>query len=459
MVKQLGTSYLKPVKQLALPKGSQLLATDFIWGSATSSYQIEGARETRELNIWDVFCQQPGRIKDGSNGDSACEHVAHWQQDVDLIESLSLDAYRLSLSWPRLIKSCGTVNQTGLAFYTNLVKALWQRNIKVFVTFYHWDLPQYLADKGGWLNRETALAFADYVEQVTPHLAPYVYSFATLNEPFCSAQLGYEDGVHAPGLTGAKNGRAAAHHLLLAHGLAMQVLTRVSPSTENGIVLNFSPCDSATQSDDDITAARYADDYLNQWYIKPILTGHYPIIESLLPEHVKPPIMPGDLDIISHPIDFLGVNYYTRHVVKACSDNMFKLIPQPSSSLTAMGWEIVPESFTKLLVDLAGRYTLPTVYITENGAAFDDVLENNQVIDIERINYLQSHLLAVHNAVEQGVNIKGYFAWSLLDNFEWAEGYSKRFGIVYVDYNTQQRIVKHSGLAYKALIQTRNLAK
>lgn len=450
---------MKPVKPLALPKSSKLLARDFILGSATSSYQIEGAKESRELNIWDVFCQQPGRIKDASNGDHACEHITHWQDDLALILSLGLDAYRLSLSWPRLIKRCGSINEEGLSFYVNLIAALKRHNIKVFVTFYHWDLPYYLEESGGWLNRMTAYAFADYVEKVTPFLAPYVHSFATLNEPFCSAQLGYEDGIHAPGVTGAKNGRAAAHHLLLAHGLAMKVLDALSPNTENGIVLNFSPCYGESSSEEDATAARYADDYLNHWYIKPILCGSYPIIESLLPEHVKPPVMPGDLEIISHKIDFLGVNYYTRHIVKACPENMFSVINPENADVTAMGWEIVPEAFTQLLRDLNARYALPPIYITENGAAFDDVYENEQVVDTERLDYLQSHLLAVHDAAEQGVNIKGYFAWSLLDNFEWAEGYSKRFGIVYVDYNTQNRTIKHSGLAYKALIQTRNLVK
>ncbi|HBW99185.1 MAG TPA: beta-glucosidase, partial [Pseudoalteromonas sp.] len=281
-----------------------------------------------------------------------------------------------------------------------------------------------------------------------------VFSYATLNEPFCSAFLGYEVGIHAPGLVGKEYGKKAAHHLLLAHGLAMDVLKQTSPNTQNGIVLNFTPCYPLTQSAEDINAARYADDYLNQWYMKPIMDGQYPEIIKQLPSNQQPEIHPGDMDIISQSIDYLGINFYTRQVYKAHPSDIYEPL-DPQGPLTDMGWEIYPQSFTDLLVTLNNTYTLPPIYITENGAAMPDTIKNGEVNDVDRLNYYHSHLNAVHDATAQGVNIIGYFAWSLMDNFEWAEGYLKRFGIVYVDYKTQQRTIKASGQAYKSLIQSR----
>ena len=440
--------------KISLPFNSPLLTKDFVYGVATASFQIEGGYEHRLPCIWDTFCSTAGKIADNSHGHIACDHYNNWQQDIDLIESLGVDAYRLSISWPRVMTQDAKLNPVGVKFYTDILDELKRKNIKAFVTLYHWDLPQHLEDEGGWLNRKTAYAFEQYVELITNAFGTRVYSYATLNEPFCSAFLGYEIGIHAPGLVGKQYGKKAAHHLLLAHGLAMNVLNKTSPDTQNGIVLNFTPAYPLTDTQQDIDSAKYADDYLNQWYMKPIMDGKYPDIINQLPEDHLPDIHPGDMELISQPIDYLGINFYTRQVYKAHPTDIYEPIA-PTGPLTDMGWEVYPQSFTDLLVSLNKTYTLPPIYITENGAAMPDTYNNGEVNDLDRLSYYNTHLNAVHNAVEQGVVIRGYFAWSLMDNFEWAEGYLKRFGIVYVDYKTQQRTIKNSGLAYKALISNR----
>lgn len=441
--------------KISLPKNSAMLSKDFLYGVATASFQIEGGADSRLPCIWDTFCATDGKISDKSDGKIACDHYSLWQQDIEMIDSLGVDAYRLSISWPRVMNQDGTANQQGLEFYINLLDGLLEKGIKPFVTLYHWDLPQYIEDNGGWLNRETAYKFQQYAEVVSQALGDRVHSYATFNEPFCSAYLGYEIGVHAPGLVGKENGRKAAHHILLAHGLGMQVLQKNSPNSLNGIVLNFTPAYPETNSTADKAAASFADDYCNQWYIKPIFDGAYPSIIEQLEDNQKPVILEGDMDIISQPVDYLGINFYTRAVYRAVEDEHYFEIPPTDVPLTDMGWEIYPQAFTALLTDLNSRYNLPPIYITENGCAMPDNIENNIVDDQNRIDYYHNHLNAVHNAIEQGVNVKGYFAWSLMDNFEWALGYSKRFGIVYVDYETQQRTIKASGEAYKALISER----
>lgn len=440
--------------KISLPFNSPLLTKDFVYGVATASFQIEGGYEHRLPCIWDTFCSTAGKIADNSHGHIACDHYNNWQQDIDLIESLGVDAYRLSISWPRVMTQDGKLNPVGVKFYTDILDELKRKNIKAFVTLYHWDLPQHLEDEGGWLNRKTAYAFEQYVELITNAFGTRVYSYATLNEPFCSAFLGYEIGIHAPGLVGKQYGKKAAHHLLLAHGLAMSVLNKISPNTKNGIVLNFTPAYPLTDAQQDIDSAKYADDYLNQWYMKPIMDGKYPDIINQLPSNHLPDIHPGDMELISQPIDYLGINFYTRQIYKAHPTDIYEPIA-PTGPLTDMGWEVYPQSFTDLLVSLNKTYTLPPIYITENGAAMPDTYNNGEVNDLDRLNYYNDHLNAVHNAIEQGVVIHGYFAWSLMDNFEWAEGYLKRFGIVYVDYKTQQRTIKNSGLAFKELISKR----
>lgn len=442
------------MKKLALPKSSSMLSKEFIYGVATASFQIEGGVQSRLPCIWDTFCSTPGKVLDGSNGDIACDHFNLWQDDIELIKSLNVDAYRLSISWPRVIKQDGSLNQTGVDFYINILDALIECNIKPFVTLYHWDLPQFLEDQGGWLNRETAYAFQSYVNLISQAFGNRVFSYATLNEPFCSSFLGYEAGIHAPGKVGKEFGRKAAHHLLLGHGLAMQVLQKNSPQAKNGIVLNFTPCYPESDSKEDIEATEYADQYFNHWYIKPLFDKCYPEIINFMPKEQQPIILPGDMEIISQPIDFIGVNYYTRAIYCADEQEIFHQITPPKP-ITDIGWEIYPQAMTTLLTTLSKEYPLPEIYITENGAAMADKVENGIINDQDRIDYYQQHLSAVNDSIEQGANIVGYFAWSLMDNFEWAEGYLKRFGIVRVEYSTQKRTIKNSGLAYKALISQR----
>ncbi|WJG09542.1 GH1 family beta-glucosidase [Aliiglaciecola sp. LCG003] len=440
---------------LTLPTKSPILSKEFVYGVATSSFQIEGAPQGRLKSIWDTFCETPGKIADNSNGLIACEHVKRWRDDIALIDSLGVDAYRFSISWPRVVHKDGSLNKEGMQFYVDLVDELNGRGIKPFVTLYHWDLPQYLEDNGGWLNRDTAYHFRDYAEMVCRALGNKVHAYATLNEPFCSAYLGYEIGVHAPGLTGQANGRKAAHHLLLGHGLAMQAMRKVTPDSLYGIVLNFTPCYPESDSAADKTATRQADEYINQWYMQPVMEGTYPDVIEQLDINNRPDILPGDMAVISQPLDYLGVNFYTRLRYRADGKGWFDEIQPTNVATTEMGWEIYPQALTELLVSLDKRYSLPPIYITENGAAMDDKLADNQVNDEDRVKYYNDHLNALHQAKIQGVNLVGYFAWSLMDNFEWAEGYEKRFGIVYVDYATQKRTVKLSGLAYKNLITQR----
>ena len=331
--------------KISLPNNSKMNSKEFTFGVATASFQIEGGVNDRLPCIWDTFCATDGKIIDQSNGDTACDHFNKWHQDVDLIESLGVDAYRLSISWPRVIKLDGSLNQAGVDFYTKLLDELKARNIKTFVTLYHWDLPQHLENKGGWLNRNTAYAFEQYVDFISKALGNRVDSYATLNEPFCSAYLGYEAGIHAPGIKGKKFGKKAAHHLLLAHGLAMQVLAKNSPNTQNGIVLNFTPAYAKTDSQADSIAAQKADDYFNQWYIKPIMDGAYPDLLNELPSENHPDIHEGDFDIISTPLDFLGINYYTRAVYEADKSELFREVPPKDVAITDIGWEIYPKGF------------------------------------------------------------------------------------------------------------------
>lgn len=441
--------------KITLANHSPLQQKNFVFGVATAAFQIEGSADSREPCIWDTFCATPGRIKDGSDGRIACDHINHWREDIALIKALGVDAYRFSVAWGRIINRDGSINAAGLQFYIQLLNALNQLDIKAFVTLYHWDLPQYLQDKGGWLNRETAYQFARYADVVSRAFGSRVYSYATLNEPFCSAYLGYEAGIHAPGVQHRQHGRQVAHHLLLAHGLALQVLQKNAPDALNGIVLNFSPCHPASHSEADCRAADMADQYHNHWYIQPLLEGCYPPLLKQLPLAEQPVINSGDMAIIAQPLDFLGVNYYTRTVYRANDRGWFSDVPPSSGPLTDMGWEIYPQGLTDILLAMHQRYALPPVYITENGAAFSDNLQHGQVEDTQRIAYFQQHLSAVEHAITAGVRVDGYFAWSLMDNFEWAEGYAKRFGIVYVDYATQQRTVKASGLALQELFNGR----
>lgn len=444
---------------ISLPTNSKMLTKEFTFGVATASFQIEGANSTdgRLPCIWDTFCATPGKVLNGDNGSKACNHYNLWQEDVQLIKSLGVDAYRLSIAWPRLMDEKGQANEKGIEFYRNLLKSLKAQGLQTFVTLYHWDLPQYLEDRGGWVNRETAYRFVEYAELATKELGEWVDSWATFNEPFCAAILGYEYGIHAPGLTSPKYGRQAAHHILLAHGLALPVIRRNSPNSQVGIVLNMNRTYPASAKSEDQFAALVRETLDNQFFIEPLLKAQYPkLLEKVLPDHL-PTVLPGDMDIISRPIDFLGMNFYTCNHNEFDENTLFKDVKSKQQvEYTDIGWEIAPHAFSELLINLNEQYSLPPMFITENGAACADVMVDGEVNDEQRVRYLNGHINAVNDAIEAGVDIRGYFAWSLMDNFEWAEGYSKRFGLCYVDYETQKRTIKRSGKAYKALLESRS---
>ncbi|GBF06722.1 beta-galactosidase [Deinococcus aerius] len=422
----------------------------FVFGVATSSFQIEGAtrEDGRGPSIWDTFCREPGRILDGTNGDAACDHYHRWAEDLDLIQSLGADAYRFSIAWPRIQpEGRGAVNPRGLDFYDRLVDGMLERGLKPYATLYHWDLPQTLQDAGGWANRDTAHRFAEYARLVAERLGDRVTSYATLNEPWCSSILSYQIGEHAPGLRNRKLALAAAHHLLVGHGEAVAAMRDALRDAELGIVLNLQPTYPASEKPEDVAAAHHADGTFNRWFLDPLFRGEYPqdIWEAYGAD--VPEVQPGDLACIARPLDFLGVNYYSRGVNSANGS-----VRPPDSAYTHMGWEVYPQGLTDLLVRLKEDYAAPPLFITENGAAYPDELTGDRVHDPERIRYFESHLEAVAQAVRHGVDVRGYFAWSLLDNFEWAWGYSRRFGLVYVDYASQRRVPKDSALWYQGLL-------
>jgi len=422
---------------------SILFPENFLWGSATSAFQIEGATNAdgRGESNWDRFCQQHGSIADNTDGTIACDHYHRYKEDVQLIASLGLQAYRFSIAWPRVIPSGrGAVNQKGLDFYDRLVDELLQANIAPYATLYHWDLPQVLEDDNGWVNRDTAYAFVDYTRTVVERLGDRVASWATLNEPYVSVNHGYRTGEHAPGRQSITDAFAAAHHLLLAHGLAMPVIREHAPKSDAGIVLNFTPCFANSDDPANQQASDIADGWDNRWYVEPIAGKGYPreTVESLGWNQKE--VQPGDMDIIAAPIDFMGVNYYTRQSVRADGSPGSKSLP-----LTDMGWEIYPQGIHETLSRLHDSHKFKKYYITENGAAMPDQADENDFVDDQdRIDYLHGHLQQIHLAIESGIPVKGYFAWSLFDNFEWAFGYAKRFGIVRVNYETLERTPKAS---------------
>ena len=435
------------------------LPAGFVLGAATSSYQIEGyGDDGRGASIWDVFCTTPGKIVDGSDGSVACQHLSRWPQDLDLVRDLGFGAYRFSVAWPRVLpEGTGRVNERGLAFYDRLVDGLLERGIAPYMTLYHWDLPQALEDRGGWTARDIAVAFADYAEIVASRLGDRVSSIATLNEPWCSAFLGYLYGEHAPGIHGDRDGMASTiHHLLLGHGLAMQRMRSVAPRPELGIVLNFTPGYAATQGSADIAAAARHETANHDVFVEPLFGGGYPA-EVLA--NLRLPIQEGDMQLIESPIDFLGINYYTRCLLVDDPQGPWpnaRSVPAPAAPHTAMRWEVYPTALEDLLVRLSRRTRVP-LFVTENGAAYDDpdTIDGSGVADPERTAYYREHISAVLRAAQRGADVRGYFAWSLLDNFEWAYGYSKRFGIVHVDYATQVRTPKDSAKWLSALSRAR----
>ncbi|MFK3984751.1 GH1 family beta-glucosidase [Micromonospora sp. NPDC050397] len=451
------------------PDPIDTLPADFRWGVATSSYQIEGAvaEDGRTPSIWDTFCRVPGAVHNGEHGDVACDHYHRMPSDVGLMRDLDVDTYRFSVAWPRVQPGGrGPANPAGLAFYDRLVDELLAQGIDPWVTLYHWDLPQELEDAGGWPARDTAYRFADYSMLVFDQLSDRVRTWTTLNEPWCSAMLGYAYGRHAPGRRDFEAGMHAVHHLLLGHGLATQRMrAAASGPVDLGITLNMSTSVAASESEPDLNAARRADGLGVRIYLDPLVHGQYPrdVVADLAARGIELPVRDGDLEIISTPIDVLGVNYYfsTQHsgVDEQGRTEDAEGLPVDREvpfgrPRTAMDWEIVPEGFTELLVRLSRDYPGLPMVITENGSAFDDKPdENGFVADDDRIDYFASHIGAVALARQQGADIRGYFAWSLLDNFEWAYGYDKRFGIIRVDYDTQVRTPKRSALWYRDTIR------
>ncbi|MBX5474592.1 MAG: beta-glucosidase [Thermoleophilia bacterium] len=434
----------------------------FVFGAATSAYQVEGAvtADGRGESIWDRFCAQPGAVRAGDSGEEACDFYHRFPQDVELMRELGIDAFRFSIAWPRVLpEGRGRVEQRGLDFYDRLVDALLEAGIRPFATLYHWDLPQRLEDEGGWPERATAEAFVEYVETVAERLGDRVADWTTHNEPFCSAWLGYASGAHAPGRSSVADGIAAAHHILLSHGWAVEALRRTCPGSSVGIVLDCWPVHPASDDPADVEACRRVDALRNRLYFDAVFRGAYPeeALEQVAP--AAPPIRDGDLAAISRPLDFVGVNNYSRMLVRAGADGVPVEVRAPQGRLTEMGWEVVPDALHEVLTRIHREYRAQRIYVTENGAAFYDVrLHDGRVHDPERIDYLDRHLAAVARAIEAGVPVAGYFVWSLLDNFEWAHGYAKRFGLVYVDYPTQQRVPKDSFYWYRDLLTGRRAA-
>ena len=439
----------------------QSFPSNFVWGAATASYQIEGAwdEDGKGESIWDRFTHTPGHVFEGHTGDVACDHYHRWPQDIELMKSLGLRAYRFSIAWPRILPDGrGRVNQAGLEFYSRLVDGLLAADITPFVTLYHWDLPQALQDAGGWPARATAEAFVEYAGVVSAALGDRVKNWITHNEPWCVSILSHQIGAHAPGLRDTEAALRAAHHVLLSHGWAVPVIRANSPGAEVGITLNMEWVEAASRSAADARVAGEADGRFNRWFLDPLYGRHYPAdvvagYAAALPNGLDF-VLPGDLDAIASPTDFLGLNYYSRRVARdeGAADNLPQeiLADRPR---TEMGWEEYPEGLYGLLNWLHFGYRPPKIYVTENGASFGNGPDAaGRVADTRRLNYLRDHFSAARQAMNNGVPLAGYFVWSLMDNFEWAEGYRQRFGIVWVDYETQQRIPKDSALWYRDVI-------
>jgi beta-glucosidase len=431
-------------------------------GAATAAFQIEGATgaDGRGESIWDRFCATPGAVANGDTGDPACDHYRRWEADLDLMAELGLESYRFSIAWPRVQPTGrGPANAAGLGFYRRLTEGLLERGIEPIATLYHWDLPQALQDAGGWGERDTAQRFAEYAELVAAELGDSVSQWITHNEPWVVAFLGHAYGTKAPGIRHWPTALRSSHHLLLSHGLALQALrAQLGELAQVGIALNQYPFHPAGPGDADRDAARRMDGHLNRWFLDPVLRGSYPADMVGLYEGLYGPpesIRDGDLALIHAPIDFLGVNYYNPQRIAAAPGVLPLQAVQvdPLPPTTAMGWEVNPDGLYEVLTRVRRDYGALPVYITENGAAFDDPpATNGHVEDPERTAYLQGHLAAVARAVADGVDVRRYCLWSLLDNFEWEAGYDKRFGIVHVDFTTQARILKRSALWYRDFI-------
>jgi beta-glucosidase len=438
---------------------------EFIFGSATSAYQIEGAfqEDGRGLSIWDTFSRIPGKVVNMDNGDMACDHYHLYEQDIEVLKTLGVDSYRFSIAWPRIYPEQGKYNPAGMEFYKKLINLLNKNGIKPAVTLYHWDLPLWAHEQGGWTNRDSVKWFIEFAEKCFEELDDKVYMWITHNEPWCTGFLGYHQGIHAPGHTNMEEALKAVHHILLSHGEAVNLLKKkMGSDTPIGITLNLSPMYSNGTSVNDSLAVNNADGYSNRWFLDPVLKGYYPVdMLNLFSKYVHSFdfIHQGDLEVISTACDFFGINYYSRGLVEynGASDFLFEN-SYSDYSKTAMGWDISPNEFKELIHRLRKEFTTLPIYITENGAAFNDVVsDDKKVHDGERKDYVERHLKAIAELNEEGMDIAGYYLWSLLDNFEWAFGYEKRFGITYVDFQTQERIIKDSGIRYAEIIRERTI--
>jgi beta-glucosidase len=449
------------------------LPSTFVWGAATSAYQIEGAaaEDGKGRSIWDALCERPGAIVDGSSGVLACDHYHRYADDVAMMAALGIQAYRFSLSWSRIQPDGSSrVEPRGVAFYDRLVDELLSAGIEPWATLYHWDLPEALSEMGGWPERDTAYRFAEYAQVAHGALNDRVRSWTTLNEPYCSAFLGYASGEHAPGVKDPVAAVRSVHHLLLAHGLAVQALRTVDPGVQIGIVLNTYPVEPASDRPADVDAARRIDGLQNRIFMDPVLRGSYPAdvvddvkrFADLSGSTATGLVRPGDLDVISQPTDLLGLNYYTSYLVSGGSESADRgglwvgasdvVFHDQGLPRTAMGWEIDPDGLRRSLARVSEDYPGIPLYVTENGAAFPDLLGTDGVSDRDRVDFVASHVGAVARAIEDGADVRGYFTWSLMDNFEWAWGYSQRFGIVHVDYDTLVRTPKASARWYQEAI-------
>jgi len=432
---------------------------DFQWGCSTSAFQIEGAasEDGRVDSIWDTFCRQGGAIRDGSDGKVACDHYHRWPEDMDLGKSLGLNAYRFSISWPRIFSAPGAApNEAGLAFYSDLVDGMLARGLVPWVTLYHWDLPQYLQDQGGWANRDTVAAFVHYADVVSQRLGDRVKHWMTHNEPWCTAIHGNLDGMHAPGIKHVPTALQVCHNVLLSHGLAVPVIRANVPDAKVGIALSLHPVQSATGSEADLAAAQRHDQFRNRWFLDSLHGRGYPALPLQMLGAAAPVVEAGDMDAIAVAADFIGVNYYFPEVVRDAPEGGFlrtEVIKPEGRQRTDFGWEVAPEGLTGLLERIHREYQPAVMYVTENGSSYDDhVNADGEVDDVARRDYLVRHLAAVLAARQNGVPVNGYFAWSLLDNFEWSEGYLRRFGLVHVDFDTQKRTLKSSGKWYRSFL-------
>ncbi|MCD9020198.1 GH1 family beta-glucosidase [Cohnella silvisoli] len=436
---------------------SKKFPDSFVWGVAASSYQIEGAadRDGRTPSIWDTFSETPGKVYGGHTGALACEHYVRYPEDVRLMAQLGVKHYRFSVSWSRIFPEKGVLNERGLAFYRSLLEEMEKHGITPLLTLYHWDLPQWIQDEGGWVNRNTIDYYLDYARVMFATFGADVPIWNTINEPWCAAILGYGVGVHAPGHTNWREAIVAAHHLLLASGLAIREYRKFGLTGRIGITLNLDHNDSATEDERDEAARRRHDGHLNRWFLDPLYKEDYP---EDMKAWYHPRIgefdfiVPGDMEIIGEPGDFLGVNYYTRTVIREGNDHPVLLteqVVQEGCEVTDMGWEVHPESLFKLLCRIRDDYADIPIYITENGAAQDDHMVDGKIEDADRIRYLQAHLEQALRFIRIGGNLQGYYLWSFLDNFEWAYGYGKRFGIIHVDFGTQIRTPKQSAYWYR----------